>query len=135
MKRFFLTAPMSGRGLFGQIEARVVPPDRIGAVQEYLEAHSLLPDGPTLPPGAVSRLCNLLDRGEGTREQRLRALVILAHVGREPALGALRRYARCAPPDLAGVAALALDECELWSRDPRPPYAVPAVEDTYSAPG
>jgi hypothetical protein len=135
MKKFLVTAPLSGRGLFEQIEARAVPPDQVGAVQEYLEAHALLPDGPTLPRGEVSRLCKLLDRGEGTRAQLVRALVILAHVGREPALGALRRYVRRAPPEVAALAALALDECELWARDPRPPYAAPAAEDTTSAPG
>lgn len=103
-----------------------VPADELAAIQEYLGAHALLPDRSALTPGELAGLCGLLDGGGGTREEVVRALVILAHVGREPALSALRRYAERAPAELELLAALALDECEVWFGEPRPPFAAAA---------
>jgi hypothetical protein len=94
------------------------------AAQEYLEAHALLPDRTTLDSGEVTALCALLDGGSGTRAEVVRALVILAHVGREPALATLRRYAERATEGLAIFADLAFEECEVWASEPRPPLVV-----------
>ena len=124
----FITGRLSNAGGIEELDTRIVPRAQAKAVREYLEAHALLPEGSTLPRGEVSRLCRLLDGGGGTRDELVRALLILAHVGRDPALSALRRYARRTPRGLEGLAALALDECEVWAKEPVPPFAPPAVD-------
>lgn len=122
-----LTQTRAGRVAFRRLRGagRLAggPADELAAIQEYLEAHAFLPDDTTLAPGELPALCGLLDGGRGSREEVVRALVILAHVGREPALGTLRRYVERAPPGLEALAALALDECEVWAGERRPPYA------------
>lgn len=100
------------------------PADQRAAIQEYLEAHSALPNRSTLDQTKIDSLCALLDAGGGKREEAVRALVILAHVGRDPALSALRRFVERASPGLELLAALALDECEVWFAEPRPPLRV-----------
>ena len=131
MKRYgLLTQTRAGRVAFrrpGSGRPPPVPADELGAIQEYLEAHAVLPDRSTLDPAEFAAMCALLDTGGGTREEAVRALVILAHVGREPALSTLRRYAERAPPGLELLAALALDECEVWFGEKRPPFATAAV--------
>lgn len=128
MKRYgLLTQTQAGRVTFrrpgGGRQPRVAA-DELGAIREYLEAHAVLPDRSTLDPADFAAMCALLDSGAGTREEAVRALVILAHVGREPALSTLRRYAERAPAGLELLAALALDECEVWFAEPRPPFAM-----------
>jgi hypothetical protein len=100
------------------------PSAELRAAQEYLEAHALLPDRTTIDAGEVAALCALLDGGKGTREETVRALVILAHVGRDPALAALRRFAKRAPAGLELFADLAVEEGEVWAAEAKPPLVV-----------
>ncbi len=112
---------LTGSLLTGDVFSAAYADEDSGAVDTYLEAHSLLPatacldDEATIHRRISQALTRIADRQAGP-DDLLEAIVVLGHVPSSIALAALQQHAESDRPH-ADVAKIAADECLGWMAD------------------
>jgi len=105
-----------GRGPIVVHNARNWGPEDAEALAEYLQAHDVLPRSHALLGDVeIALLAFKLSNPLADREEKKRALILLAHCRSPRATAELSRCAATLEPSLRRFAALALDESEQWT--------------------
>lgn len=104
---------MKEAGLTGQIMTIDDPnsPEAKDGV-EYIEYHKKLPRSfPKISKKQIEKACQKLLAKESTLEEKKKAIILLAHTGKEKPLEVLKKYGDSSDEELKTWVNMAIDEC------------------------